>query len=49
VAAGALVLGLATDVRQIGELLIMVYADVVTADLAEWNQNPELLSWLASL
>jgi integrase/recombinase XerD len=26
-----------------------VYADVVTADLAEWNQNPELLSWLASL
>jgi integrase/recombinase XerD len=25
------------------------YADVVTADLAEWNQNPELLSWLASL
>src|SRR5947209_491415 len=26
-----------------------VYADVVTADLAEWNQDPELLSWLASL
>lgn len=26
-----------------------VYADLVTADLAEWNQNPELLSWLASL
>jgi integrase/recombinase XerD len=26
-----------------------VYADVITADLAEWNQNPELLSWLASL
>jgi len=26
-----------------------VYDDVVTADLAEWNQNPELLSWLASL
>lgn len=26
-----------------------VYADVVTADLAEWNQNPELLDWLASL
>jgi integrase/recombinase XerD len=25
------------------------YADIVTADLAEWNQNPELLSWLASL
>ena len=25
------------------------YADVVTADLAEWNQNPELLDWLASL
>ena len=26
-----------------------VYADLVTADLAEWNQNPELLNWLASL
>ncbi|HEY6424628.1 MAG TPA: tyrosine-type recombinase/integrase [Pseudonocardiaceae bacterium] len=26
-----------------------VYNDVVTADLAEWNQDPELLSWLASL
>jgi site-specific recombinase XerD len=26
-----------------------VYADVVTADQAEWNQNPELLDWLASL
>lgn len=27
-----------------------VYPDVVvTADLAEWNQDPELLSWLASL
>lgn len=26
-----------------------VYDDVVTADLAEWNQNPELLNWLASL
>jgi hypothetical protein len=26
-----------------------VYADVVNADLAEWNQNPELLSWLARL
>jgi integrase len=26
-----------------------VYADVVTTDLAEWNQNPELLNWLASL
>lgn len=25
------------------------YADVVTADLTEWNQNPELLDWLASL
>lgn len=25
------------------------YADVVTADLAEWNQDPELLHWLASL
>ncbi len=26
-----------------------VYDDVVTAGLAEWNQDPELLSWLASL
>ncbi len=26
-----------------------VYDDVVPADLAEWNQNPELLGWLASL
>jgi integrase/recombinase XerD len=26
-----------------------VYDDVVTADLAEWNQNPELLSWLTNL
>ncbi len=26
-----------------------VYADIVTADLPEWNQNPELLDWLASL
>jgi len=26
-----------------------VYADVVTTDLAEWNQDPELLTWLASL
>jgi integrase/recombinase XerD len=26
-----------------------VYADVVPVDLAEWNQNAELLSWLASL
>jgi integrase/recombinase XerD len=26
-----------------------VYAHVVTADLAEWNQNPELLNWLANL
>lgn len=25
------------------------YTDVVTADLGEWNQNPELLNWLASL
>jgi integrase/recombinase XerD len=25
------------------------YDDVVTADLAEWNQDPELLGWLASL
>jgi integrase/recombinase XerD len=26
-----------------------VYANVVTTDLAEWNQDPELLNWLASL
>ena len=26
-----------------------VYADVVTADLPEWNQNPDLLDWLANL
>ncbi len=26
-----------------------VYENVVTADLAEWNQNHELLDWLASL
>lgn len=26
-----------------------VYDDVVTADLAEWNQDPELLAWLISL
>jgi site-specific recombinase XerC len=27
-----------------------VYDDVVTAaDLGEWNQNPELLDWLANL
>jgi site-specific recombinase XerD len=26
-----------------------VYDGVVTADLAEWNQNPELLDWLANL
>jgi len=26
-----------------------VYDNVVTTDLAEWNQTPELLSWLASL
>jgi len=25
------------------------YADVITAELAEWNQNPELLGWLAAL
>jgi integrase/recombinase XerD len=25
------------------------YVDIVPADLTEWNQNPELLSWLASL
>lgn len=25
------------------------YDDVVPTDLAEWNQNPELLDWLASL
>ena len=26
-----------------------VYDDVVTADLAEWNQDPELPDWLVSL
>lgn len=26
-----------------------VYGNVVTADLTEWNQNPELLDWLTSL
>ena len=26
-----------------------VYDGVVTADLAEWNQNSELLVWLVSL
>lgn len=26
-----------------------VYSDIVTTDLPEWNQNPELLSWLDSL
>ena len=26
-----------------------VYPHVVTTDLTEWNQNPELLDWLASL
>ena len=26
-----------------------VYVDVVTADLAEWNQDSELVDWLASL
>lgn len=26
-----------------------VYDNVVTADLTEWNQNPELLDWLANL
>jgi integrase/recombinase XerD len=25
------------------------YTDVVTTDLPEWNQNSELLNWLASL
>jgi integrase/recombinase XerD len=25
-----------------------VYTDVVTADLAEWNQEPELLNWLTN-
>lgn len=25
------------------------YTDIVTADLGEWNQNPELLDWLSSL
>ena len=26
-----------------------VYPDVVTSGLPEWNQNPDLLSWLTSL
>ena len=26
-----------------------VYADIVTSDLTEWNQDPELLNWLTSL
>ena len=26
-----------------------VYSDIVTTELAEWNQDPELLNWLASL
>jgi site-specific recombinase XerD len=26
-----------------------IYADVITADLAEWTQDPQLLNWLASL
>jgi integrase/recombinase XerD len=26
-----------------------VYPDIITSDLAEWNQDPELLNWLASL
>ena len=26
-----------------------VYDNVVTADLTEWNQNPELLDWLTDL
>jgi integrase/recombinase XerD len=25
------------------------YTDVVTTDLPEWNQNPELLNWLTGL
>ncbi len=25
------------------------YNDIVTTDLTEWNQNPELLTWLDSL
>ena len=25
------------------------YTNVVATDLPEWNQNPELLTWLASL
>ena len=36
-----------TDAKR--KALEAVYADVVTADLAEWNQDPELLNWLASL
>jgi integrase/recombinase XerD len=26
-----------------------IYPDIITTDLAEWNQDPELLNWLASL
>jgi hypothetical protein len=26
-----------------------LYDQVVSADLPEWNQNPELLTWLANL
>jgi len=25
------------------------YTDIVTTDLPEWNQNSELLNWLADL
>jgi integrase len=25
------------------------YADIVTSDLPEWNQDPGLLNWLATL
>ena len=34
---------------QASKALEAVYSNVVTADLTEWNQNPELLDWLASL
>jgi len=45
VAVSELVCGLDAELVR----LEAVNADVVTADLAEWNQDPELLSWLASL
>jgi hypothetical protein len=42
-------LGASTKPGAIHKALEAVYDVVVTADLAEWNQDPELLSWLASL